>query len=144
MSTITAELEGGYRVDLSSTAGHRWRADEPEERGGDDTGPDPYELVLGGLAACTTITITMYCRRKGWELEDVSASFSHDRVHADDCRECEDEQHGYIDRIESDITIVGDFDEDQRARLREAAERCPVRKTLQKGMVVVDDISFDR
>lgn len=142
MTTITAELDEGYAVDLSSTDGHTWRADEPEDQGGGDTGPDPYELLLGALAACTTITVSMYCRREGWDLDGISARFSHDRVHADDCARCEDEHRGYIDRIQSDITIVGAFGDDQRARLREAAERCPVRKTLQEGMVVVDDISF--
>lgn len=142
MTTISAELDEGYAVDLGSTAGHSWRADEPQDQGGGGTGPDPYELLLGALAACTTITVSMYCRRKGWDLEAVSAEFTHDRVHADDCAVCEDEHRGYIDRIRSEITIVGDFDDHQQRRLREAAERCPVRKTLQKGMVLVDDIGF--
>lgn len=141
-TTITADLESGVAVELRSSTGHEWRADEPEDRGGGDTGPDPYELLLGALAACTSITIAMYCERKGWELEGVSATFSHDRVHAEDCEDCRDEQRGYIDHIDSDITITGSFDEEQQARLREAAERCPVRKTLQKGMVVADDITF--
>lgn len=143
MTTITAEIHEGYAVDLSSTEGHTWRADEPQDKGGSGTGPDPYELLLGALAACTSITISMYCQRKGWGLDGVSAEFFHDRVHADDCRECEDEQHGYIDRIQSHITIAGTFDDDQQRRLREAAERCPVRKTLQKGMVVADDFTFE-
>lgn len=84
----------------------------------------------------------MYCQREGWDLERVSARFRHDRVHAEDCKECEGEQRGYIGRIANEITIIGDFDEDQRKRLRHAAERCPVRKTLQKGMVVEDDFDF--
>lgn len=142
MTTITAELREGFAVELTSSAGHEWRADEPEDRGGGDTGPDPYELLLGALASCTSITIAMYCRRKGWDLDRVSATFAHGRVHAEDCKECEEEHRGYIDRIDSDITVVGDLDGDQQARVREAAQRCPVRKTLQKGMVVADDFTF--
>lgn len=142
MTAITAELDEGYAVGLRSSAGHEWQADEPEDRGGSDTGPDPYELLLGALAACTSITISMYCQRKGWQLGGVSARFRHDRVHAEDCRDCEDDQRGYIDRIASEITIFGDFDDDQQQRLRRVAERCPVRKTLQKGMVVEDEFSF--
>lgn len=142
MTTITAELDEGFAVAIRSSAGHEWQADEPEDRGGSDTGPDPYELLLGALASCTSITISMYCQRKGWDLERVSTRLRHDRVHAEDCKECDEDQRGYIDRIESEITIVGDFDEDQQQRLRRAAERCPVRKTLQKGMVVADDFTF--
>ncbi len=142
MATITAELDEGMAVTLESDAGHRWQADEPEEAGGSGTGPDPYELLLGSLAACTCITVKMYAREKGWALEAVSARYRHDRVHADDCDECDDDQSGYIDRVTGDLTITGDLDDQQQRRLAEVAGRCPVQKTLEKGVHVVDDVSF--
>ena len=141
MARIEASLIGGYAVDV--TAGvHAWRADEPEDVGGGNTGPDPYEILLGSLAACTIMTISMYCDRKGWKLEDVSASFEHDRVHADDCEECDDDRSGYIDRIRGEVVITGEFDDEQRTRLGEITRRCPVYKTLTKGVHIVEDVEI--
>jgi putative redox protein len=142
MSTITAALTDGYAVELASSSGHRWSADEPTSAGGTDTGPNPYELLLGALASCTSITLSMYAQRKGWPLDGVEVRYEHDRVHADDCADCEDQQHGYIDRIVSDITIHGDLDEDQRQRLTQVAGSCPVHKTLDKGVHMVDHVRF--
>lgn len=142
MVTITAELEDGLAVDVTSGGGHAWRADEPEQRGGSDTGPTPYELLLSSLAACTCITVAMYARRKGWPLEGVRAECAHDRVHAEDCADCDDERRGYIDRITAHITIDGPLEEAQRQRLAEIAARCPVYKTLEKGVHVVDEVDF--
>ena len=142
MSTITAELTGGYAVDLRSSSGHTWTADEPVAAGGTDTGPTPYELLLGALAACTTITVSMYAQRKGWAVDGIEVSYAHDRVHVDDCAECESHHRGYIDRIVSRITIRGDLDDAQRQRLTEVAGRCPVHKTLEKGVHLEDHVTF--
>lgn len=139
MARITAELTAGYAVSIESE-GHLISADEPENLGGTDTGPSPYELLLSSLAACTCITISMYCERKGWALERVQATFSHDRIHADDCEECEKQDTGYLDRIRSHVTIEGDFDDDQRERLQQVALRCPVHKTLEKGVTLFDTV----
>jgi putative redox protein len=139
MATIEASLGSGYQVEILAN-GHRWLGDEPVEVGGDDTGPTPYELLLGALAACTCMTIAMYAKRKDWELEGVSVRYTHNKVHADDCDECEDDATGYLDRVESQITITGRFDDDQRARLEQVAKRCPVHKTLEKGMTIVDHV----
>ena len=112
MTTITADIKiepgAEFSVELRSGS-HRWHADEPTDVGGADTGPNPYELLLSSVAACTCITVSMYCRRKGWSLHSVSARYTHDRVHANDCDDCESEASGYIDRVQSQIFIEGDF-----------------------------------
>lgn len=142
MATITAELAEGYAVSLRSSSGHTWTADEPTEVGGTDTGPNPYELLLGALAACTSITVSMYAQRKGWDFEGIEVHYEHDRVHADDCRDCDERHQDHIDRVVSDITIHGDLDADQRERLAQVAARCPVHKTLERGLHLVDAVDF--
>ncbi len=141
MPRITAELTSGLQVWISNGR-HSWRADEPASAGGQDTGPTPYELLLGALAACTCITLELYCRHKKITLKGVSASYDFDRVHADDCADCEDPKSGFIDRVTSKIRIAGDFDEAQRTRLAQVAERCPVHKTLANGVHIVDGVEF--
>lgn len=133
MATITADLTTGFAVELRA-GDHVWRADEPAELGGTDTGPNPYELLISAVAACTCITISMYCQRKGWALESVSAKYELDKVHADDCADCDGDAKGYVDRVRSEIFIEGEFDEQQRERLAGIAQRCPVHKTLDHGV----------
>ena len=112
------------------TAGrHRLQADEPIAVGGTDTGPGPYDLLLVSLGSCTSMTIGLYARRKQWPLEAVHVRLRHSRIHAQDCENCET-QVGMIDRIERDIELVGSLDADQRARLLEIADKCPVHRTL--------------
>lgn len=134
MTTVTAELIDGYQIDITNGQ-HTWRADEPLNLGGTDTGPNPYDLLLGSLAACTTITLSMYANRKEIPIESLSVSYTHEKVHADDCEQCEDEHSGMVDRISSQIFIDGEFDEATRARLEQIAQRCPVHKTLEAGVV---------
>lgn len=141
MTTITAELITGTRVEISNGR-HSWRADEPPDAGGQDTGPTPYELLMGALAACTCITLALYARHKKIALKSVSASYDFDRIHADDCADCEDEAKGFIERIQSRIRITGDFDAAQRTRLAQVATRCPVHKTLANGLKISDDVQF--
>jgi putative redox protein len=122
----------GFTQDVRSR-GHRYQADEPESYGGADRGPSPYELLLAGLGACTSMTLRMYADRKQWPLDGVRVELDHDRVHADDCDECTDEQReggGKIDYISRRIEIDGDLDGEQRKRLMEIADRCPVHRTL--------------
>jgi len=139
MTSITAELHGNYRVDITNGT-HTWRADEPVELGGDDTGPDPYDLLLGAVASCTVITLMMYARRKGIEMTSLSVEYSYDRIHADDCAICGDEHEGMIDHVSSRIFIDGEFDEETRQRLIQVAKRCPVHKTLENGIVFDDKV----
>lgn len=142
MSTVNAALTDGYAVDLSSSTGHHWQADEPVAVGGTDTGPTPYDLLLSALAACTTITVSMYAQRKGWNVQRIDVAYGHDRIHAKDCEDCEDHQKGYIDRITSKVTIQGDLDAAQQQRLAEVAASCPVHKTLEKGVHLIDEVAF--
>lgn len=141
MTTITAELGSSTTVQLSNGR-HSWTADEPPESGGQDQGPTPYELLVASLAACTCITLYLYCQHKEIELTGVSARYEFDRVHADDCADCDDDRKGFIDRITSHVRIEGDFDPAQRNRLEEIVGRCPVHKTLANGVHMVDDVEF--
>ncbi len=108
---------------------HVLAADEPVAVGGKDGGPNPYELLLMSLGACTSMTLRLYADRKQWPLEHVVVRLRHGKVHAEDCANCES-RPAMIDRIERDITLVGALDETQRARLLQIAELCPVHRTL--------------
>lgn len=142
MSRITAQLTSGLKVEISNGR-HQWMSDEPADAGGTDAGPNPYELLLSALAACTCVTIAMYCRHKKMSLESVKATFQYANIHADDCAECDDEAAGFIDHITSSVHISGDFDDKQQARLAQIATRCPVHKTLANKVIFKDSASFD-
>lgn len=114
--------------------GRRFLADEPKSMGGADTGPDPYAWVAAGLGACTSMTLRMYANRKGWPLERVSVGLEHAKAHADDCVDCGPKDR--IDVFERYIQIEGDLEADQRQRLLEIADRCPVHRTLEHGAKV--------
>ncbi|MEM1179825.1 MAG: OsmC family protein, partial [Acidobacteriota bacterium] len=115
--------------------GHHMVADEPEEVGGGDRGPTPYDLLLAALGTCTNMTLRMYADRKGWALETVDSQLRHSKVHAKDCEECETEG-GKVDIIERELEITGDLDDRQRERLFEIADRCPVHRTLTSETVI--------
>ena len=108
---------------------HRLTADEPVSAGGADAGPTPYDLILAALGSCTSMTLGVYARRKGWPLESVSVRLAHSRIHAEDCANCETKE-GRLDRIDVVIEATGDLTEEQRRRLVEIAEKCPVHRTL--------------
>lgn len=114
---------------------HALVADEPEANGGRDLGPDPYDYLASALGSCTVMTLNMYARRKGLPVERVRCEVSHDRIHAKDCEACEKDQ-GQVDRFTRMIQIEGDLDEDQRTRMLEIADRCPVHRTLEQSAVV--------
>jgi putative redox protein len=125
----------GYLKQQITAGPHTFFADEPLADGGNDTGPDPYSLLLAALGACTAMTLQIYAKRREWPLEKVEVSLKHSRIHAEDCEACETKQ-GKIERIERYISLTGKLNEEQRARLLEIAERCPVHKTLASGVSI--------
>jgi len=112
-----------------SVGPHLLQADEPSDVGGNDAGPNPYELLLAALGACTSMTVRMYAERKEWPLQGVQVNLFHARIHAEDCAECETKV-GMLDRIEMKLSFTGDLSGDQQQRLMEIAEKCPVHRTL--------------
>ena len=108
---------------------HQLTADEPIAAGGTNSGPSPYDLLLAALGSCTSMTVALYARRKSWPLEHVTVWLRHSKMHASDCAECET-QMGKIDRIERDIHFAGSLTAEQRSRLLEIANMCPVHRTL--------------
>ena len=122
-----------------STASHGLIADEPSDHGGADLGPNPYELLLASLGACTSMTIRMYAERKQWPLDNVDITLRHSRIHARDCKECESAS-GYVDRIEKRIVLSGSLDDEQRKRLLDIADRCPVHKTLGNEILISTEL----
>ena len=114
---------------------HVLTADEPEDLGGMDSGPTPYDLLLAALGACTSMTLRMYADRKQWPLERVRVDLTHKRVHAEDCADCETKV-GMIDVLTRDIAVTGDLDEAQREKLLEIADKCPVHRTITHEMLI--------
>ncbi len=116
---------------------HAYYADQPEDSDGDDLGPDPYELMLWALGACTAMTLMMYARKQGWDLRDARVHLHHEKVHAEDCVN-PDDPNARVDRIERVIALDGDLTAEQRRRLLSIAARCPVHRTLE-GEVIFDE-----
>ncbi|MCU0300765.1 MAG: bifunctional alpha/beta hydrolase/OsmC family protein [Candidatus Nanopelagicales bacterium] len=128
---------GRYTQDVTMGR-HALTADEPTSVGGDDAGPDPYDLLLAALGACTSMTLRMYADRKGLPLAGVEVALEHRRVHASDCESCETAATGMVDHIARTITLSGEgLTQADTARLLEIADRCPVHRTLT-GQVHID------
>ena len=126
----SAEMDpDGFLQDLHTGAHHLY-ADEPKSVGGTDRGPTPYQLVSAGLAACTSMTIRMYARRKGIALERVVVDVTHDKIHAQDCDDCTSGA-AKIDEFRRVLRLEGDLTEEQRAKLLEIADKCPVHRTFE-------------
>lgn len=130
----------GFLQDIVVGSEHYLRADEPKSFGGTNLGPSPYELVSAGLGACTAMTIRMYARRKGWPLAHVEVDISHDKIHAQDCVDCET-RDGKIDVFRRVIRLEGPLDAEQRQRLLEIADRCPVHRTLESEVKIETELS---
>jgi len=126
--TVQETRAGRFQQEVR-TGRHRFLADEPVDVGGLDSGPGPYDLVLAGLGACTSMTLRLYAERKAVPLDRVTVRLGHSRIHAVDCENCETKE-GMIDRIDRVITLAGDLNEEQRIRLIEIADKCPVHRTL--------------
>jgi putative redox protein len=134
--SVVVESGDGLRQEIT-VRGKVVIADEPVEAGGTDQGPNPYELLLGALGSCTAMTILMYARRKQWPVEHVRVELDHSRVHAKDCEDCETKD-ARLDYFRKRVTVRGPLSEEQRARLAEISQRCPVHRTLT-GTIRIDD-----
>jgi len=133
--TVSVQIgEKGYRSTIVS-GDHELIADEPKEMGGGDEGPGPYDLLLASLGACKVMTLRMYADRKGWFLGSVNVTLKHDRIHAKDCEDCETGS-GKVDQISVEIELLGDLSDEQRERLLEIADKCPVHRTLMSEIKV--------
>ncbi len=131
---VTTRTGGAYRTDIQAGR-HSLVGDEPEEVGGDDAGPTPYDLLLSALGSCTGMTLRMYADRKEWPLEETIVRLSHEKIHAKDCESCETEKEK-IDHIEREIEVRGALTDTQRQRLLEIANKCPVHRTLHSEVKV--------
>jgi len=133
--TSLLNLQNGVRY---GAAQHTFITDEPLSAGGTDAGPDPYTLLLAALGSCISMTVMLYARRKQWPLERVTVRLRQQRIHAQDCVECQTQTDTYVHRIERAISFDGALSDEQRARLREIAHKCPVHQTLTSEIVVAE------
>ncbi|HEU4386804.1 MAG TPA: OsmC family protein, partial [Blastocatellia bacterium] len=116
---------------------HKLVADEPVAAGGSDAGPDPYSYLLAALGACTSMTLQLYAKHKGWPLEKVEVSLRNQDIYAKDCEDCET-RDGKITQIDRYISLTGPLTGEQKSRLLEIARRCPVHRTLTSEIVIKD------
>jgi len=138
MDEVTVTSLKNLQNEVSYGDGRTFVIDEPASVGGEGAGPDPYTLLLAALGGCTSMTVMMYARRKEWNLERVSVKLSQQRVHAEDCHDCDTDTDGFVQRIERRVTLEGDLNEEQRKRLLEISRLCPVHKTLTSTIVIKD------
>ena len=139
-TVLVRETGGGKLQQEILTGPHRFLADEPVKAGGLDSGPGPYDFLLAALGACTSMTLRLYADHKKLPLERVSVRLMHNRIHAEDCLNCETKE-GMVDRIDRSITMEGPLDAEQRKRLLEIADKCPVHRTLESEIEIR---TFDR
>ena len=125
---------GGFRTDVV-TGRHDLVADEPASVGGTDAGPSPYDLLSAALAACTSMTLKMYAAHKKIDLESATVRVRHGKIHARDCEDCESSE-GRIDQFERELVLEGNLSDEQRQRMLEIADRCPVHRTLHTEVKV--------
>jgi putative redox protein len=132
---LVRETGGGKFQQEILSGPHRFLADEPVKVGGLDSGPGPYDLLLAALGACTSMTLRLYADHKKLSLERVSVRLTHNKIHAEDCLNCETKE-GMVDRIDRSITMEGPLDAEQRKRLLEIADKCPVHRTLESEIEI--------
>jgi len=135
-SVVVRETRNSKFQQTVTIGPHRMLADEPVAAGGEDTGPGPYDFVLAGLGACTSMTMRLYAERKSLPLERVTVTLKHSKIHAEDCAECETKA-GMLDQIERVIAMEGNLDAEQRKKLMEIADKCPVHRTLTSEIHIV-------
>ncbi len=139
-SVSSLESEHAFTT-LIKVGQHYLTADEPESMGGHDYGPSPYGFLIAGLGACTAMTLQMYARRKKWDLREVRVHVAHHKVYAEDCEQCVDEGNTSpkpqrIDQMDRRLELIGSLSQEQRNRLMEIANRCPVHRTLENSSII--------
>ncbi len=132
--TASTTRIGGFRTPVIA-GGHRLIADEPASVGGTGEGPSPYDLLSAALAACTSMTLKMYASHKKLDLESATVRIRHGKIHAVDCEDCESAD-GRIDQFERELLLAGNLSDEQRRRMLEIADRCPVHRTLHSEVKV--------
>ncbi len=135
-NVVVRETRAGRLQQTVTIGPHRMLADEPVAAGGEDLGPGPYDFVLAGLGACTSMTMRLYAERKSLPLERVTVTLKHSKIHAEDCAECETRE-GMLDQIDLTVAMEGALDAEQRQRLMEIADKCPVHRTLTSEIRIV-------
>jgi uncharacterized OsmC-like protein len=131
---VTVTRGDAFRTEIAAGR-HVWVSDEPTAVGGVDAAPSPYDYLVGALGTCTGMTLQAYAARKGWPLQEVTVKLTHGKVHGLDEQVCEGRE-ARLDRIDRELRIEGDLTDEQRARLREIADKCPVHRTLVAGVFV--------
>ena len=140
-SRVVTRTGTGFRTDVRAGP-HAFVADEPESVGGTDQGPTPYDLLMASLGTCTGMTLRMYADRKEWPLDEAVVRLTHAKIHAKDCEDCETTE-GKVDRITREVEVTGDLSDQQRQRLLEIANKCPVHRTLHGEIRVVSSLRDD-
>ena len=135
-NVVVRETRNSKFQQTVSIGPHSLLADEPVAAGGEDTGPGPYDFLLAGLGACTSMTMRLYADRKSLPLERVTVTLKHSKIHAQDCAECETKE-GMLDQIDRTIAMEGALDAEQRKKLMEIADKCPVHRTLTSEIHIV-------
>lgn len=138
---VSAKTRQGFLCTVQAGS-HQLLADEPKSFGGTDLGPTPYDYLAGALGTCTAMTLNMYARHKKLKLDNVDVRVKHRRIHAEDCVDCE-KQSGQVDVLSRDISVHGDLTDDQRQRLLQIADRCPVHKTLENEIKIESNLAQD-
>ena len=138
MSEITVTSIKNFQNEVRYGDDQTFLIDEPTSVGGDGSGPDPYALLLAALGGCISMTVTMYAKRKGWQVGRVTVRLNHERVHAEDCEQCESTNEGFALRIMRAVHIEGQLTAEQEARLHEIALKCPLHRTLASEIVFTE------
>lgn len=142
MKIVTATLKDKYRTEIFMDS-HQLNADEPVLAGGDDSGPNPYDLLLASLAACTAMTMRWYADRKKLDLTGCQVTLEYDRIHAKDCADCDQSDPlKRIEHITRKVELSGQFTEEEKNKLNSIPSKCPVSTTLKHGVVISDEVKY--
>lgn len=134
-SNVVSQTNSGSFLTEIKAGKHHLVADEPKSVGGTDLGPSPYDYLSTALAACTTMTLQMYAQRKGWDLQEAKVHLNHNKDYIQDCEDCE-KSSSKIDHFERELELIGDLSQEQKSRLLEIADKCPVHRTLHSEVKV--------